>query len=713
MVPPLLRRGTLPHWAQLLACLLLGFLMRGWLLPLQPPAPPAAPHPAHQAQHPAESLARDSIGPDSRSIAALLAAALPGHAAAGSAGQPPSPAAPPAAAPAVDASSGGRLVPPVVPHGQPLFRYKQPKPAAPWQLTDVDAYIQRYMGHGASGKGSGGPNRVCLVTSAIAGPTPHGGVGTAFHALAMHMASRRDSFGEPLFKVTVVYAAHPWYGAGSSSHWIHHFRQFGIDFVPLDSVSNDRFGKTPEYYGPPLVVRAYRVFQYLMHREDDFDLISYPDYLANGYFVAMAKRQGIAFQHCVLHAQCHSTLRWADALNSRPPKDHNTLAYYYMEQKSVEWADVRVSPSFSYLQWYDSQEGGYDLRQGQTFVLPNLLYPLPAEAGPAKTGGQNAEAPAPVPAPFKRRSHFVFFSRLELRKGLLVFLDALDQLSPADRAQIHVSFVGPDVSVGGEKASEIIGSRLAASLRSSDRVTIRSDLVTDKALEYIRNVDGVVVLPTLGDNSPYVVLEIIAAGLPLITTTAGGGVELVRRGDQQQDRFLVPPRNATALAQAMVTAMREGISSWQPAVPFATVVDTYLNLLMAFRAQRREEAGHAKAAASASGNTAPPRVLIGITSHNRPDVLMRAVHSLLGQSFARSQLGVVIEDDASNHPDMPAVLESAQRLLQSGGLALAEVHRQSQHQFVAVTRNQILRTALEKGFDWACFMVRPQVEGRQ
>src|SRR5437899_3260521 len=59
----------------------------------------------------------------------------------------------------------------------------------------------------------------------------------------------------------------------------------------------------------------------------------------------------------------------------------------------------------------------------------------------------------------------------------------------------------------------------------------------------------VTVLPSLFEGMPNVVLEAMAMGCPVISTTIGGSAELVRH---DETGFLVPPGNASALASALV-----------------------------------------------------------------------------------------------------------------------------------------------------------------
>eukprot|EP00050_Salpingoeca_kvevrii_P015751 m.49765 g.49765 ORF g.49765 m.49765 type:complete len:834 (-) comp6495_c0_seq2:1773-4274(-) len=550
-------------------------------------------------------------------------------------------------------------------------------------ITDAAEFIAKALPEGR--RGDDRPIRVCLVTSAVAGPTRSGGIGTAFHAMAMHLAAEHTLSGGPRFHVTILYAAHPYYGAHASMHWIEHFKQFNIRFIPLPEPRR-------EIYGPKYVVRAYQIFEYLRARESEFDVLSYHDHMGNGYFLALAKRQGLAFNSTVLLAQCHSTVRWADELNYRPPKDHNTLAYYYMEQKALEWADARVSPSAYYLDWM--RDAGYDLSQGRSFVVQNLMHPQPDDA--------SNEALAPVVS-----RHFVFFARLEVRKGLMVFLDALDKLHAAAGASgsevlpTHVSFIGPDVSIDGDRASAVVRRR-AAKWKVS--VLIEHSFNTAQALQFIRSNSAIAVLPTLGDNSPYVVMEIAGHRLPLITTSAGGGVELL--SDLANTHVVVPPENAEALARAMLHGMTAGILPAKLAKSFSQNRATYISLIEALA--RGDQDGHGIGGHLAQGGRehlqhSDLQVMIGITSHNRPDSLLATVDTLIAQSYSAKLMNVVILDDASTHPGMLAALDDAHHRLEEATISHKAIVLK-EHAFVANARNLLLAEAARANVDYLCFM---------
>ena len=60
------------------------------------------------------------------------------------------------------------------------------------------------------------------------------------------------------------------------------------------------------------------------------------------------------------------------------------------------------------------------------------------------------------------------------------------------------------------------------------------------------------VLPSLHEGIPYVLLEAMARSKPVICSDVGGIKEVVRNGS---DGILVPPKNSTAISQAIIEAM--------------------------------------------------------------------------------------------------------------------------------------------------------------
>lgn len=133
---------------------------------------------------------------------------------------------------------------------------------------------------------------------------------------------------------------------------------------------------------------------------------------------------------------------------------------------------------------------------------------------------------------------FLFIGELRTIKGIDFLLDALAALNASRRVTATIVGSGPNAEELKQKS---------ATLGLTSVVTFTGALPAREALRLGR----IMVVPSLAESFPYVVLEAAAAGLPLISTSVGGIPEIVADTDTQ----LVAPGNAGALSTAMLDAL--------------------------------------------------------------------------------------------------------------------------------------------------------------
>jgi glycosyltransferase involved in cell wall biosynthesis len=124
-------------------------------------------------------------------------------------------------------------------------------------------------------------------------------------------------------------------------------------------------------------------------------------------------------------------------------------------------------------------------------------------------------------------------ARLDAQKGHEVFLDALSELD-----RVHALIIGTGALANRLKAR-------AEECGLCDRVRFlghRADVPR------LLQAADVLVLSSHDEGLPYVVLEAMAVGLPVVATRVGGLEEAVQDG---RTGLLVPPGSATALAGAL------------------------------------------------------------------------------------------------------------------------------------------------------------------
>lgn len=137
-------------------------------------------------------------------------------------------------------------------------------------------------------------------------------------------------------------------------------------------------------------------------------------------------------------------------------------------------------------------------------------------------------------------ANFLYIGMMRDLKGPDLFLRAIAKLNQDADRPVTAHFVGD----GPDKPKY---RTLVDELRIGKVVTIHDPMPAREAFKKSR----IVVIPSRAESMPYIVLEAIAAGKPVVATRVGGIPEIF--GDEADK--LVEPDNADALASAMRTAI--------------------------------------------------------------------------------------------------------------------------------------------------------------
>jgi glycosyltransferase involved in cell wall biosynthesis/polysaccharide pyruvyl transferase WcaK-like protein len=168
------------------------------------------------------------------------------------------------------------------------------------------------------------------------------------------------------------------------------------------------------------------------------------------------------------------------------------------------------------------EDHGY---RGPVWVVPNGLDPnwrRDVRSQPRRPG-----------APLR----FGYFGRLSQEKGLCTLIDALQRLARQDY----------QVTIHGEGPMRAEIDRRIAACGLGERVHLTGEVPAD-AVAGLMAACHVVVLPSLQEGCPYVLLEALGLGLPVLACAVGGVTELIVDG---KNGLLVPPGEPKALAAAI------------------------------------------------------------------------------------------------------------------------------------------------------------------
>ncbi|MGE0464108.1 MAG: glycosyltransferase [Vicinamibacterales bacterium] len=476
---------------------------------------------------------------------------------------------------------------------------------------------------------------ICIVTCDIVGPIRNGGIGTAYYSLARLLADAGH-------RVTVLYALGQYCEHRTIDHWVEEYGRMGIEFVPVPDDLDLR--------GHSSMRVSHAVYRWLRGRE--FDVVHVHEWRGIAFFALLAKRQGLALHDSLVCVGAHSPVLWhKEGMNELATAED--LEVDFMERQSVALADVLWSPSAHMLQWMR--------REG--WRLPRRIMTRQYVVLGGREGGP--EAPA---LPIRE---LVFFGRLETRKGLDVFCDALDRLVRRGVAVPRVTFLGKPASVDGMPSETYLRQRAAC---WPFRWQIVGDRDRDGARAYLAEAGRLAVLPSRIDNLPYTVLECLADGVPFVASNTGGIPEMIRDEDRDAVLFdLTPASMADHLQRALVMGMR----AVKPHVPFELANRDWLDW-------------HGRARRGRPVRLRPaftPLVSIVLTHFNRPQLLAQALESIRRQDYARIE--VILVDDGSDAPEAVRFVASLEEEFDARGWRIV---RQA-NRYLGAARNRGIREA--------------------
>jgi len=493
--------------------------------------------------------------------------------------------------------------------------------------------------------------RICIVSNGLIGPVRNGGISTHYMGLA-------ETLVDSGHDVTYLYTGGSWTESEPVHVWVKRYQRPRFNVVPLPE-SEIRIDNSA------ILRISYLTYEWL-RKHDEFDVIHFHEWHGNGYYSLLAKRHGIAFEKTTLCVGTHSPTSWNKQGNYEFMDRVVDYETDYLERQSVALADELISPSQYMLDWISSE--GWRLAPSCR-VIPNVL---PA-SGKAHLDSRSLTQ---IPRDGKRKiEEIVFFGRLEGRKGLKLFCDALDGLASSDVGPFRVSFLGKDGTIEGRSGLEYIDRR------SSDW-TFDCELITTfgnvQAVDYLRQPGRVAVMPSLMENSPMALHECLLARIPFLASLVGGIPEMVKAEDRPDVLF---PLRADALTQRLKRVLREGLSPARPAFDEAANRDAWIDW------HQRLPGRSSRAAQPKSVPKATPLVSVCITHFNRKHYLAQALASIRAQDYPCFE--VIVVDDGSTHPEAIAFLDAIEPEFSSRAWRIVR----QENRFPGAARNNAARQA--------------------
>lgn len=172
--------------------------------------------------------------------------------------------------------------------------------------------------------------------------------------------------------------------------------------------------------------------------------VEFPAIWGLGYRTIQAKKSGTLSNSCLVGVTDHGGFEWLREINSRYTVDYPRWFWqaYDYEQYSYENADLTCFPSY----FLKSKVESYGWKTSHAVHLPYFI-PVLNLSTPDETQGTYKNTVHWKNQRNKEQIPLVFFGRLEERKGLCIFIRALQLLEEDITDKINIFFLGKTIKL--------------------------------------------------------------------------------------------------------------------------------------------------------------------------------------------------------------------------------------------------------------------------
>lgn len=479
--------------------------------------------------------------------------------------------------------------------------------------------------------------RVALVSHDV--QTVLGGKAGGVGAFVTHFARLLRAQGE---EVTIILTRQEEFPVPIDPEWRERYRRWAIGLQEFHNTPPSRERWSDAW---PL-----RLSEQILPDLEDFDIAYFQDWANVAFQAVRHKRFGPAKLPQIVTV-LHGPSVWERTGNQRYPRIPEDLHVEFMERYSARHSDAVAAPSRYMLEWARQQGWQFD-SEPQVLGLPFV---------PDDRDATNAPPAGPL-------HRLVFFGRMEKRKGLPLFTQAVKRLPDLWPAIDEIILLGEEKERGSvaDARNELAGSQL--------ELTHIGNLDSAGARRFLASVahDSLVVIPSPAENFPYTVIEAsLIPGVEMICSNGGGIPEVLDFANT--DRLFDP--HPAALADKIrqrfgAPRQSSGISPYDADKANARWLAFHEEILRK-RTPRQ---------LPALGARLP--VDICISYFNKGPYFPQLLKALEGQTV--QGFGVIAVDDGSTEPESIAVFDKMAEQYRDRGW---EFFRQT-NEFVDAARNR-------------------------
>jgi O-antigen biosynthesis protein len=387
-----------------------------------------------------------------------------------------------------------------------------------------------------------------LATNEFEGFSKNGGIGSYYATLSQHLAANGWCVILLLCQneETLGKDVHP-----PSVHHVFSTQKIDqiLDLQPIHQTILTQFHQaTVERWFDEESFRCAFFMQALCHHcPDAVVYVEFPEIWGFGYRTIQMKRSGVLNESCLVGVTSHGGFEWLRETNQQylPAQTRWLWQAYHYEQFSYEQANITFFPSHFLKEKYASYGWKTDQARHQPYFVP--ILPPPSEPG----------VEAQLAKVIAHKIPIVFFGRLEERKGLCTFVEAIQSLDSDLRDRLHVIFLGKFVWLQSPGLKHLESQEYIAQ-SWGDRVsyTLLSDQSSQQALQLIQQLEHpIVCLTSLQENFPNTALEVGQIPVRLVVSDTGGLRETLQLVNRDDGVYWFEPGHAHSLAQGLKQAI--------------------------------------------------------------------------------------------------------------------------------------------------------------
>ena len=352
--------------------------------------------------------------------------------------------------------------------------------------------------------------------------------------------------------------------------------------------------------------------------------VEFPAIWGFGTRTIQAKRAGVLPAACFTGVTDHGGFEWLRETNQRYITDHPDWFQraYHTEQYAYDNADLTCFPSY----FLRDKNTGYGWQTDRAHHLPYFIPRVNRDTAPPSVAQD-------IAAEIGDRTPIIFFGRLEERKGLCTFVEALAKLNLTEKAHPEARpfalFLGKAMSLEST-ALRGLDSQAYVERVLGDRVDYRieSALSSAEAIATILHLNApIVCLCSLQENFPNTALEMGQLPLSLVAADTGGFRETLKLLDRTEGVRWFAPGDCHSLA----TTLNEAIAT-RPETPSVPTIAS-LDATDAHLLNRRLELMTDAFLDNTPQELPTPRVTVGIPAIAELDKLADCLESIALQTY--------------------------------------------------------------------------------